>query len=127
VTWMDPRGEIHRLGRRHIPRHAPCRAPAVDQQEEHVERLLSQLLGQPVIRQAVSTIIQPEPLGLDDVLQVRITAPLITVDPLVCRRDARTRNPARSTTLPASVPEQRWEADRLPWRGPSSFPAARGA
>jgi hypothetical protein len=85
---MVPRGEVHRLGRRHVPRHAPRRVPAVDRQEEHVERLLSQLLGQPVIRQAVSTIIQPEPLGLDDVPQIKMTVALITVDLLVCRRDS---------------------------------------
>ena len=33
-------------------------------------------------------MIQPEPLGLDDVPQIKMTAALITVDLLVCRRDS---------------------------------------
>ena len=63
----DRGGQVDGLGRRHVARHAPRRVPAVDRQEQHVERLGPSRIGQAVVGQTVATMIPSDSLGLDDV------------------------------------------------------------
>ena len=63
-------------------------------------------LGQTVVGQAVSAMIQPEPLGLDDVPQIKMTAPRHPVEPLVGRGDGPHPEPGPLDDLARVDPEQ---------------------
>ena len=103
----DPGRQVDRLGRRHVARDAPRRVPAVDRQEQHVERPGAEPLGQAVVGQAVAAMIEPQPLGLDDEPQIKMMARLRR-----CRAPrgptgsrGRGTRPARRTS-PASMPDE---------------------
>ena len=81
--------QVDRLGRRHVARARPRDGsrPLIGR-NMHVERLGTERLGEPVVSQAVSAMIQPKPPDLDDEPQIKMASPVVGVEPLVGRGDA---------------------------------------
>ena len=116
----DPIGQVDRLGRRHVPRHAPRRVAAVDRQEQDVERLRADRLGQPVVSQGVAAVIEPQAVrprrrtpDKDGARGRRCRAPRGP------RGRARTRNPGAVEHV---APRRSRRADRPAARAPPACP-----
>ena len=92
----DRGGQVDRLGRRHVPGHAPRGVAAVDRQEAARRTARARDAGQSVVGQAVPAMIEPQALGLDDEPQIKMTPGASVSSPSWAEGTARTRKPARS-------------------------------
>ena len=114
--------EVHRLGGRHVAGHAPRGIPAVDRAETARRTVRAESSGQAVVGQGVAAMIQPAAVGLDHVPQIKVTAPVVGVEPLV----APTGSPGReSRRIQPGFPHRAQSAGPQAGRGSRHIRARR--